>query len=129
MNAIDCMRLLENMSVFLYEFCYTGSSMYIGLCLENNHQGYYPTIYLYKSSRCGCDESEFEEFGSWLYNKDNEEVRYIDFTLMNERQDGKTDIIFKVPLGATELESFIFELTMIIDAEVIFPDDFNFDYI
>lgn len=127
MNESDCLRLLENMSVFLYEFDYTGSSMFIELCLENNHQEYYPTIYLFKSSRCGEPE-EFEQFGAWFYNKDNEEVRYIDFTLLNYRGNNQEDIILKIPLGATELESFIFELCMIIDADITFPPDFDLGY-
>lgn len=127
MNESDSLRLLENMSVFLYEFDYTGSSMYIGLCLENAHQGYYPTFYLYKSSRCG-EEDEYEQFGPWFYNKDNDEVRYIDFTIMNDRGNNNEDIILKIPLGATELESFIFELCMVIDADITYPPDFELGY-
>ena len=127
MNESDCARLIENVSVFLYEFDYTGSSMYIGLCTDNNHLGYYPTIYLYKSCRCG-DEEDYEQFGAWFYNKDSDEVRYIDFTLLNDRGKAGQDVIFKIPIGATELEEFIYELCFVSDAEVVLPSDYDISY-
>jgi hypothetical protein len=111
MNEPDTLRFIDCVGNFLYYFQDTGSSIYIGLPIDNSTNGHYPSFRLLNTTRF-ISEEEMENINSIYFNVDTNECRYFDLTVYDAKDHYIENQIINIPLCCSELEDLMFKICL-----------------
>ena len=106
MNEADCIRLLNYITIYLYDFYGWGDTCDIKLSLASSTTGRIPIIHFQNIS------NQINKDNQSYYDNSMDEYRYHEMTIYEaDTNNLNSNIkILSIPMGCTEVEEFVFNL-------------------
>ena len=117
MNEADCIRLMDYITIYLYDFYDWGDECNIKLSISSSSTGKYPIIHFQNiSNQINTDNKNY------IYTNVGE-YRYHELTIIEADANNSMTKILSVPMANTEIEEFVFNLYFVGLMDLVLPDE------